>query len=179
MLIQHYPLVCFSSILNALITLFQIFTLDQWFAVYKDVKTVSNYLFAIFYIILWILIGSFIFNNIFVGIMGEYIFVGIMDEYIFVGIMGEYIFVGIMGEYIFVGIMGEYIFVGIMGEYIFVGIMGEDIFMGIMGEDISADNLQMEMNDCHHLCEHATICTREGGLVGGYWGCTLYHSRNF
>lgn len=55
---------------NALITLFQLFTLDHWFDIFTDATTVSNYVFAFFYIMFWIMIGSFIFRNIFVGIMG-------------------------------------------------------------------------------------------------------------
>ena len=59
------------SIFTALITLFQLFTLDHWLEVFNDATAVSNYVFAFFYIIFWILIGSFIFRNIFVGIMGN------------------------------------------------------------------------------------------------------------
>ncbi|XP_033108654.1 cation channel sperm-associated protein 2-like [Anneissia japonica] len=59
----------FSNLGRALITLFQLFTLDQWHKVLTDIWKVSDKLFTTFYIILWICIGSFIFRNIFVGIM--------------------------------------------------------------------------------------------------------------
>ncbi|KAK2189943.1 hypothetical protein NP493_93g04023 [Ridgeia piscesae] len=59
----------FSSIPRALITLFQLFTLDHWMCIYKDVTKVHNYVFAALYMTMWILIGSFIFRNLFVGIM--------------------------------------------------------------------------------------------------------------
>lgn len=64
----------FSSMLNALLTLWQIFTLDQWLKIYNDIQKVevektTSWLWS-FYIIFWILIGSFIFQNIFAGIMG-------------------------------------------------------------------------------------------------------------
>ena len=54
-----------------MITLFQLFTQDHWLDVYNDVKNVAGELFAAGYVIFWIIIGSFIFRNIFVGIMGE------------------------------------------------------------------------------------------------------------
>ena len=59
----------FASIDNALVTLFQLFTLDHWLDIYKDVTMISNSWFSGLYIILWIFIGSFVFRNIFVGIM--------------------------------------------------------------------------------------------------------------
>ena len=59
----------FSSIKDALITLFQLFTLDHWTDVYKDVTVVMGPGVAALYVIFWIIIGSFIFRNIFVGIM--------------------------------------------------------------------------------------------------------------
>ncbi|CAD5110640.1 DgyrCDS24 [Dimorphilus gyrociliatus] len=63
----------FSSMLNALLTLWQIFTLDQWLKIYNDIQKVTvekttNWLWSA-YIIFWILIGSFVFQNIFAGIM--------------------------------------------------------------------------------------------------------------
>ncbi|XP_038076596.1 cation channel sperm-associated protein 2-like [Patiria miniata] len=59
----------FSSITRALITLFQLFTLDQWYKVMMDMWKVADRFFTTFYIMLWICIGSFTFRNIFVGIM--------------------------------------------------------------------------------------------------------------
>ncbi|XP_042199959.1 cation channel sperm-associated protein 2 [Callorhinchus milii] len=61
----------FSGIMNALQTLFQLFTLDHWYALLNDVwrvKEVDAFSTGV-YIIVWILIGSFIFRNIMVGIM--------------------------------------------------------------------------------------------------------------
>ncbi|XP_022105648.1 cation channel sperm-associated protein 2-like isoform X2 [Acanthaster planci] len=59
----------FSTITRALITLFQLFTLDQWYKVLMDMWKVADRFFTTFYLMLWICIGSFIFRNIFVGIM--------------------------------------------------------------------------------------------------------------
>ena len=61
-----------SSLLNAMITLFQLFTLDQWYKIYNDLTKVSSVAFTCTYILLWVWIGSFVFRNLFVGIMGEY-----------------------------------------------------------------------------------------------------------
>ncbi|XP_019635538.1 PREDICTED: cation channel sperm-associated protein 2-like [Branchiostoma belcheri] len=59
----------FSSIQNAFITLIQLFTLDHWHELLMDLVKVANPVLSGFYVILWIFIGSFIFRNIFVGIM--------------------------------------------------------------------------------------------------------------
>ena len=69
---QLYYLCYFSSLLNAMITLFQLFTLDQWYKIYNDLTKVSSVAFTCTYILLWVWIGSFVFRNLFVGIMGEY-----------------------------------------------------------------------------------------------------------
>jgi hypothetical protein len=61
----------YSSVIDALITVTQLFTLDHWLDIYKDVTSTSNYYLGATYIMLWILIGSFVIKNIFVGIMGE------------------------------------------------------------------------------------------------------------
>nr|XP_006817526.1 PREDICTED: cation channel sperm-associated protein 2-like [Saccoglossus kowalevskii] len=58
----------FSSLPRALVTLFQLFTLDQWYKLLTDMRKVVD-LKATFYVITWICIGSFIFGNIFAGIM--------------------------------------------------------------------------------------------------------------
>ena len=60
----------FSSLPNALITLFQLFTLDQWYKIYNDLTKVSNKAFTCIYILLWVWVGAFIFRNLFVGVMG-------------------------------------------------------------------------------------------------------------
>ncbi|ODM97959.1 Cation channel sperm-associated protein 2 [Orchesella cincta] len=59
----------FSNLHNAFVTLFQIFTLDQWYDVIEDTAIVMGYPLACTYILIWILLGSFIFRNIFVGVM--------------------------------------------------------------------------------------------------------------
>ncbi|XP_069767912.1 cation channel sperm-associated protein 2-like [Narcine bancroftii] len=61
----------FSDILHTMQTLFQLFTLDHWHALLLDVWEVQEVdkIATGIYLILWILIGSFIFRNIIVGIM--------------------------------------------------------------------------------------------------------------
>ncbi|XP_015753936.1 PREDICTED: cation channel sperm-associated protein 2-like [Acropora digitifera] len=59
----------FSTLGNALVTLFQLFTLDHWYDILRDLIKVSNPIAVEVYIILWLCIGAFIFRNIFVGIM--------------------------------------------------------------------------------------------------------------
>ncbi|XP_030832241.1 cation channel sperm-associated protein 2-like [Strongylocentrotus purpuratus] len=59
----------FNNLGNAMITLFQLFTLDQWYKILKDMWKVMGSVAPTFYIMLWICIGSFIFKNLFVGIM--------------------------------------------------------------------------------------------------------------
>ena len=61
---------CNSSLPNAAITLFQLITLDQWYTLYQDLIKVSNETFTCVYIVLWISIGAFMFQNLFVGILG-------------------------------------------------------------------------------------------------------------
>lgn len=53
-----------------MLTLFQLFTLDQWYDIYRDVVKISDPIISLLYIIIWIGIGSFVFRNLFVGIMG-------------------------------------------------------------------------------------------------------------
>nr|XP_046211847.1 cation channel sperm-associated protein 2-like [Oncorhynchus gorbuscha] len=61
----------FKDIYNSFITLFILFTMDHWYALLADTRKVPELDKAIcgLYIILWLLIGSFVFRNIFVGIM--------------------------------------------------------------------------------------------------------------
>ena len=64
----------FSSLHNAILTLFQLFTLDQWYRVYRAAASVIEpdmQVPLIIYIILWIWLGAFIFKNIIVGIIVE------------------------------------------------------------------------------------------------------------
>jgi cation channel sperm-associated protein 2 len=53
-----------------MLTLFQLFTLDQWYNIYQSVSKISDPVATLFYILIWIGIGSFVFRNLFVGIMG-------------------------------------------------------------------------------------------------------------
>lgn len=53
-----------------MLTLFQLFTLDAWYTIYQDVTKISDPVVTLFYILIWIGIGSFVFRNLFVGIMG-------------------------------------------------------------------------------------------------------------
>ncbi|XP_072326884.1 cation channel sperm-associated protein 2-like [Scyliorhinus torazame] len=61
----------FRGIFNTFQTLFQLFTLDHWHALLMDIWQVEEVdkITTGIYIMLWILIGSFIFRNIIVGIM--------------------------------------------------------------------------------------------------------------
>ncbi|KAG8505340.1 Cation channel sperm-associated protein 2, partial [Galemys pyrenaicus] len=61
----------FSDILNSLVTVFILFTLDHWYALLQDtwkVPEVSR-TFSSIYVILWLLLGSIIFRNIIVAMM--------------------------------------------------------------------------------------------------------------
>ncbi len=59
-----------SSFWEAIITLFQLFTLDQWYTIYNDIIRVIHPVFACTYFILWVLVGAFVFRNLLIGIMG-------------------------------------------------------------------------------------------------------------
>ena len=61
----------YSSLPNAMLTLFQLFTLDQWVQIYSDLVEVSNQAVTSTYILLWVWVGAFLFRNLFVGIMGQ------------------------------------------------------------------------------------------------------------
>lgn len=61
----------FSDLPQALITLFQLFTLDQWYSIEADVRLVVNPAVSIVFFVTWVWIGAFIFRNIFVGVMGR------------------------------------------------------------------------------------------------------------
>eukprot|EP00002_Diphylleia_rotans_P013835 TRINITY_DN2693_c0_g2_i3.p1 TRINITY_DN2693_c0_g2~~TRINITY_DN2693_c0_g2_i3.p1 ORF type:complete len:421 (+),score=83.24 TRINITY_DN2693_c0_g2_i3:50-1312(+) len=59
----------FGSIGDAIITLFHLLTLDQWFYIHNDVKRVSSPVLTTFFFISWVFIGAFVFRNIFIGVM--------------------------------------------------------------------------------------------------------------
>ncbi len=50
-------------------TLFQVFTMDQYFDLIEETAIVMGYFTSCLYVLTWILLGSFIFRNIFVGVM--------------------------------------------------------------------------------------------------------------
>ncbi|XP_040825145.1 cation channel sperm-associated protein 2 [Ochotona curzoniae] len=61
----------FSDLLNSLVTVFILFTLDHWYALLQDiwkVPEVSRF-YSSAYVILWLLLGSIIFRNIIVAMM--------------------------------------------------------------------------------------------------------------
>uniref|UniRef100_A0A452F040 Cation channel sperm-associated protein 2 n=1 Tax=Capra hircus TaxID=9925 RepID=A0A452F040_CAPHI len=61
----------FSDLLNSIVTVFILFTLDHWYALLQDtwkVPEVSR-AFSSIYVILWLLLGSIIFRNIIVAMM--------------------------------------------------------------------------------------------------------------
>nr|XP_045013200.1 cation channel sperm-associated protein 2 [Jaculus jaculus] len=61
----------FSDLLNSLVTVFILFTLDHWYAILQDIWKVpeSSRVFSSIYVILWLLLGSIIFRNIIVAMM--------------------------------------------------------------------------------------------------------------
>ncbi|KAI6657795.1 Cation channel sperm-associated protein 2 [Oopsacas minuta] len=64
----------FSTLHDAILTLFQLFTLDQWYRVYRAAASVIDpnmRVVLMIYVILWIWLGAFIFKNIIVGIIVE------------------------------------------------------------------------------------------------------------
>ena len=66
-----FPRISFSTLKNAFITLFQLFTLDHWYEILNDMVKAVNPVVAKIYVLLWICIGAFVFRNIFAGIMGR------------------------------------------------------------------------------------------------------------
>eukprot|EP01135_Chromosphaera_perkinsii_P003609 Nk52_evm18s249 gene=Nk52_evmTU18s249 len=59
----------FQNLGEALITLFQMFTLDRWFLIWEDTAKVVSPILSAIYILLWVWIGGFVFRNIFVGVI--------------------------------------------------------------------------------------------------------------
>ena len=61
---------CFENINNALLTLFAVMTLDQWWKIFTNAcESNDNDLASNLYFISWILLTSFIFQNLFTGAM--------------------------------------------------------------------------------------------------------------
>ncbi|XP_064653307.1 cation channel sperm-associated protein 2-like [Lineus longissimus] len=59
----------FRTLPSAFACLFQLLTLDRWHDILLEMMQVVDPFGSIFYIIFWVLMGSFVFRNIFVGIM--------------------------------------------------------------------------------------------------------------
>ncbi|XP_053451714.1 cation channel sperm-associated protein 2 isoform X2 [Nycticebus coucang] len=61
----------FSDLMNSLVTVFILFTLDHWYALLQDIWKVPEVgrFFSSLYVILWLLLGSIIFRNIIVAMM--------------------------------------------------------------------------------------------------------------
>ncbi|XP_061468117.1 cation channel sperm-associated protein 2 [Rhineura floridana] len=61
----------FTDMPNALVTIFILFTMDHWYALLQDTWKVPeiNKVISGFFVCLWLLIGAFIFRNLFVAIM--------------------------------------------------------------------------------------------------------------
>ena len=54
-----------------MITLFQLFTLDHWLEIYRNVSKKAGYWYAATFVLVWVLLASFLFKNVVIGIMGE------------------------------------------------------------------------------------------------------------
>jgi cation channel sperm-associated protein 2 len=59
----------FENIGEAFLTLFQLLTLDQWYAMQDDISRVINPAIVAIYFLFWVWLGAFIFRNIFIGVM--------------------------------------------------------------------------------------------------------------
>eukprot|EP00948_MAST-09A_sp_MAST-9A-sp1_P000879 g879.t1 len=53
-------------------SLFQLLTLDQWYAIAHEVRSESSEFATLTFFIIWVMLGAFIFRNIFVGVMVRY-----------------------------------------------------------------------------------------------------------
>jgi hypothetical protein len=60
-----------SNLGQAFITLFQLLTLDHWFGIQEDMQRAVRPWIVIIFFICWVWIGSFVFRNAFVGVMGN------------------------------------------------------------------------------------------------------------
>lgn len=64
----------FRDVLNSLVTVFILFTMDHWYALLQDTWKVPevSHTFSSIYVILSLLLGSIIFRNIIVAMMGKH-----------------------------------------------------------------------------------------------------------
>ncbi|GKT36939.1 Cation channel sperm-associated protein 2 like protein [Aduncisulcus paluster] len=58
-----------DSLSNSLLSMFQMMTLDQWYFILQDVSQVVNPGVVLGFFLAWIWVGSFLFFNVFVGVM--------------------------------------------------------------------------------------------------------------
>ena len=61
----------FRDLPQAVISLFQLLTLDQWYSIEADVRLVVSPIVSVAFFVTWVWVGAFIFRNIFVGVMGR------------------------------------------------------------------------------------------------------------
>lgn len=67
---DEYLNTCFSTINETLLTLFAIMTLDQWWTIFTTASESNDHHFITnVYFISWIILASFIFQNLFTGVM--------------------------------------------------------------------------------------------------------------
>ncbi|KAL3895475.1 MAG: hypothetical protein SGCHY_004678 [Lobulomycetales sp.] len=59
----------FSNIASIMQALFQLLTLDKWDLINRDIAKVADPALTYIYVISWVFLGSFIFRNIFIGVM--------------------------------------------------------------------------------------------------------------
>ncbi len=64
-----FKLLLISSVGNALMSLFQLLTLDQWDLINRDLRRITQAVWSQIYIISWVWLGAFIFRGIFVGVI--------------------------------------------------------------------------------------------------------------
>jgi hypothetical protein len=55
---------------NAIVFTFQLMTMDAWFKIQHDVARIVTPALVVIFFIAWIWLGSFIFRNVFIGVMG-------------------------------------------------------------------------------------------------------------
>lgn len=67
---RSFLLKIMQSIPKAIVHLFLVFTVDQYEGFLDSLVRVMNYPVPVIYILIWILLAGFIFQNIFTGVMG-------------------------------------------------------------------------------------------------------------
>ena len=65
----------------AMVTLFQLFTLDKWHSLLFILSEgMDSMVVPVIFVLLWVLLGSFIFRNIFVGVMGKLLVANLKND---------------------------------------------------------------------------------------------------